>query len=276
MPEQNIQELLALQNTHIRRRHVLLLRKARDGYSTPPEVISEIEDISRQIDDIQLEIGEKKSINSNLRSSVINIISRRISHVSVLIDSWETFLSAIRNSIDQSIIDNINGYLRFLRDRRDQLDNLLDSANYCEDLFSYARRLLFMYCEMQNKVDILSYSRDIGYDEVAEMLRDARFCLIQAEQGGLQKGLIYFYLASISYELKDDSPELIYEYCIKALEKRFDYPELQNVLFFTCRILSSYPGQYHDDAKGYLNIVNKRRRKLIKSPPFCPNSYQSK
>lgn len=273
MAEQDLRALFDLQNAHIRRRQQLLLRQAREGYSTPPEVINEIEDINKEIDDIQLKISSEKSINSGLRSSVVKIISRRISHVSILIDNWEVLFNTIKYNADRIVVDHVSGYIRFLRDRRDQLDNLLDSTNYCEDFFLYSRRLLFMYCDMQNKADVLSYSKDIGHDEFVEMLRDARFCLIQAEQGGLQKGLIYFYLASISYELKDDSPEIVYEYCMKALDKKFDYPELQDVLFFTCKILSGYPGQYYDGAKRYLSTAKKRRKKLNTSPPFCPNSY---
>lgn len=272
MAEEVIIELIDIQRAHRRRRQLLLVQKAEKGHNTPPEVITEIEDINNELENIQLKIGNIKKSSSNLRSSTVNIISRRISHVNILIDNWLALFDTVKDDKDEMLKNDIVEHIRFLRERKDKLDNILDSNDYCEDLFLYSRQLLFVYCIKQSKSNILSYSKSIGHDEFMEMLRDARFCLTQAKQGGFQKGLIYFYLASISYELQDDSPEIIYEYCREALDRGFDYPEIQGILFYTCKILASYTNQYCNDAKKYL-IKAKKRNRPNTSPPFCPNSY---
>lgn len=125
---------------------------------------------------------------------------------------------------------------------------------------------------MRKSAIITDYVSSMVYDEVKEMLRDARFCLKQAEEKGLHKGLLYFHLAAIYYELDDDAPEKIYEYCKKALEKQYDYPELHSMLYNVCRVLIGYKGEYYNEASEYISL-NKVRRRNSNVPPFCPSGY---
>ncbi len=271
-----------------RRRYELILKSARLGYSADPSNSTEISDLDNKLENHQRLLDALNNGNNN-QHNVQGKYTRRILHIEKLIDLWNAHLSITRegslntnnSNTYRTTIKKVQRHLSFLEERRDFIQILNNSDMEAENLYSYARDLLFRVCEIQKDTYMMQIIENMLIEEIEETLREARYCIDRALRKGLEKGPLLFRLAALSYELDDGSPENVYEYCMLAIKKNYDYPEVHRILAAVCEVLSAYPNDYREESIEWLNkykqqlseqgkryIKNTRKRSIA---VFCTN-----
>lgn len=287
MDIEEIENINNIIKAHKKRRSLLMLQQAREGYSTDASVVSEIQEIS-----VEIELNQRKIDNFNNKGNNnrdINASNRYTIKVDKLLDLWEAHLIALKENpgIDnktRSIIRKIQQHINWLDDRKSFLGIMQSENVSAEDLYTYASDLLFNICKIQTDINMAILMDKMLSNEIEDTLIEARYYMEVSLRKGFEKGSLFFRLAAVCYELNDRSPEIIYKYCVQAIENKCPYPEVANILFDVCGILSAYPNDYREEAKDWLleykkslNLqekVSKKKGKYRKTPLFCPNSSQ--
>lgn len=267
----------------VRRRNKLAERLAVEGIHADPSVSIQIEDLDKEIKQKKQEIASlqtpaeqqtrsRKSRTLEPRTPrnptpVDAATNARLKNINRWLSMWGQHLARLkkeseqrRDTNDQQIVKHIQDHMEFLRHRKDTIISFcnLRGTKKGQQMYLYASDLLFRVCRFQKNIDLMSIIKDSFHDEIRDTLREARYYLEEAIHNRINKGIVYYKLAAIYYDLDDSRPEIIFEYCRHAINSRYDVDEVYDILLAVCRILSSYPNEYREEAQRLLIDQSQR------------------
>lgn len=109
--QEEISFLRALKQNHLRRLRLLKLEQAKRGYSCPPEVVMEIEDIGKKITEIDGDLENKQQLLVNMPefneafleySGVIRTFTQQpIEEIAILLVGMKESIELVLNNLEK-------------------------------------------------------------------------------------------------------------------------------------------------------------------------------